>query len=76
LQPDEHDHVKLDDQISVTCTGLDRTDEKKATGEKEWSTRMQCLKKIEEQAAETWEAGRRATVTRDFMSVIVRRRKG
>lgn len=76
LQPDEQDHVKLDDQISVICTGLDRTAEVKADGEKERSTRMQCLKKIEEQATETWEADRRAIVTRDFMSVIVRRRKG
>lgn len=67
--------VRITDEVQVSDLGVEykRNNEEKLSSEDEG--RIACMKEIEKQASDAWGSGIRAVATRDFMSVVIKRRK-
>lgn len=67
--------MKITDEVDVSDLGVDRRRDNEDKPSAEIEMRMACMKEIEKQASDAWESGTRAVATRDFMSVVIKRRK-
>ena len=75
LQVDAQGKVDLSDTLIVTNVGNNRAVSYSDDARNEHEIRLACMKKIEDQATEAWGSGPRAVATRDFMTIVVKRRK-
>lgn len=67
--------VHIIDEVQVADFGVDRGRDNQDKPPTEVQLRLACMKAIEKQASDAWESGTRAVATRDFMTVVVKRRK-
>jgi uncharacterized protein (DUF2384 family) len=67
--------VQITDEVHVSDLGVDRKRDNEDKSAKEVESRLACMKEIEKQASDAWGSGKRAVATRDFMSVVIKRRK-
>lgn len=71
--------VDISPDVAVTDLGIDRSGDYSAgTANSEFKRRLETVLKIEEQATEAWSApnGVKAVATRDFMTIVLKRKKG